>query len=247
MGEGMPPVPAKLAARIRRWEYVEMGELLPEFWIGSKAEEGEVKIRTRQGRKVSDIFTWLQSYGLYVAVLAPNKPQVIPELMAYMGLILRVSQDYEGLGWVRYDSAFRRQAALTGNKKWSVVNATLFAMNFSGRVAGTKRCELCYATTHTERDCAQGGSSDPDLRDRLRNLESAVLAIAKPSAAKPQSSAPRASDEPCREWNTSGCTYPRCRFLHACSSCRGDHPLTRCNSRGQVPGKATNRPISRPY
>ena len=41
VGEGMPPVPAKLAARIRRWEYVEMGEILPEFWIGSKAEEGE--------------------------------------------------------------------------------------------------------------------------------------------------------------------------------------------------------------
>ena len=87
---------------------------------------------------MSDIFTWLQSYGLYVAVLAPSEPQVIPELMAYMGLILRVSQGYEGLGWVRYDSAFRRQAALTGNKKWSVVNATLFAMNFMGRVAGTK-------------------------------------------------------------------------------------------------------------
>ena len=221
VGEGMPPVPAKLAARIRRWEYVEMGELLPEFWIGSKAEEGELKIRTRQGQKVSNIFTWLQSYGLYVAVLAPSEPQVIPELMAYMGLILSVSQDYEGLGWVRYDSAFRRQAALTGNKKWSVVNATLFAMNFSGRMAGTKRCELCYATTHTERDCPQGGNSDPDLRDQLRNLESALLAIAKPSATRPQSSAPRASDEPCRKWNTSGCMYPRCRFLHACSSCRG--------------------------
>ena len=82
VGEGMPPVPAKLAARIWRWEYVEMGELLPEFWIGSKAEEGELKIRTRQGRKVSDIFTWLQSYGLYVAVLCPSEPQVIPELMA---------------------------------------------------------------------------------------------------------------------------------------------------------------------
>ena len=113
--------------------------------------------------------------------------------------------------------------------QWSL--PPLFAMNFSGRVAGTKRCELCYTTTHTERDCTQGGSSDPDLRDRLRNLESAILAIAKPSAARPQSSAPRASDEPYRKWNTSGCTYPRCRFLHACSSCRGDHPLTRCNSR----------------
>ena len=38
VGDGMPPVPAKLAAKIWRWEFVEMGELLPEFWAGPKEE-----------------------------------------------------------------------------------------------------------------------------------------------------------------------------------------------------------------
>ncbi len=140
--EGLPPVPAKLAGKIRRWEFVEMGELLPEFWTAKEEVERKDQ-RPRQGRKVTEIFTWLQCYGSLVAVLAPTEPRVIPELMAYMGLIVRVSQDYEGLGWVRYDSAFRRQAALTGNKRWSVINSTLFAMNFSGRASGVKRCELC--------------------------------------------------------------------------------------------------------
>jgi len=41
-----------------------------------------------------------------VAVLAPVEPLVVPGLMAYISLIVRVSQDYEGLGWVRYDSEF---------------------------------------------------------------------------------------------------------------------------------------------
>ena len=39
VGEGLLPVPTKLADRIRRWEFVEMGELLPEFRSGPK--EGE--------------------------------------------------------------------------------------------------------------------------------------------------------------------------------------------------------------
>jgi hypothetical protein len=32
-------VPAKLATKIRQWEYVEMGELLPEPWLWAKEIE----------------------------------------------------------------------------------------------------------------------------------------------------------------------------------------------------------------
>ena len=49
-------VPAKLAANIHRWEYV----LLPEFWVGPRDPEGEAeRARCRQGRKVTEIFTWV--------------------------------------------------------------------------------------------------------------------------------------------------------------------------------------------
>ena len=36
IGEGLPPVPAKLVARIVRHEFVEMHELLLEFWHDQK-------------------------------------------------------------------------------------------------------------------------------------------------------------------------------------------------------------------
>ena len=119
-------------------------------------------------------------------------------MMAYMGTIVRVSQDYDGLGWVRYDSAFRLQAALSGNKKWSVINGTLFTMNFSGRSAGTRRCELCFAMLQIERDCAQSGNPDPDLGP--------VPIIPRVFRSS--------SGEACRKWNSSGCTFPQCRHLH---------------------------------
>ncbi len=116
VGNGMPPVPAKLVNKIRTLEFIEMGELLPEFWVGPKEAEGDVgkEKRGRQSRKVRDVFMWLQYFGTYVAVFATHEPTVVPELMAYielmayMILIIHVSQDYERLGWVRYDSAFGR-------------------------------------------------------------------------------------------------------------------------------------------
>ena len=43
LGDGLPPIPAKLAERICRWEYIDMSDLLPEFWRDQKAEEGTAK------------------------------------------------------------------------------------------------------------------------------------------------------------------------------------------------------------
>ncbi len=43
IGEGLPPVPLKLAERIRRWNFIDMSELLPEFWTtatGGKPDDG---------------------------------------------------------------------------------------------------------------------------------------------------------------------------------------------------------------
>ena len=49
MGEGISPVPVKLAERIWQGKYVEMGELLPEFWLGLK-DEVVRKARPRRTR-----------------------------------------------------------------------------------------------------------------------------------------------------------------------------------------------------
>ena len=256
IGDGIPPVPDKLATKIRKGEFVEMGELLPEFW-SLKGEDGEPSRdnKPRKIRKVMDIFTWLQCFGAYVSVRATQAPHLIPEFMAYMATIVRVSQDYSGLAWVRYDAAFHRQAALTNNTRWSVINSTLYTMCFTGMASRTKRCELCFATSHTERERAQWGDPDPDMRDRLKAIESAVLAISSKSEATekaPPIPPPKPSREPCRKWNAGSCTYPRCRHTHACSSCGGPHPVLKCPSQGfatagpQLAGKHF-RPQSRPY
>ena len=77
------------------------------------------------------------------------------------GIQVHDGEDFLGLAWVRYDTAFRRQAALTGNTRWSVINSTLYTMCFTGQATNMKRCELCFAISHTEGECAQSGDPDP--------------------------------------------------------------------------------------
>jgi len=37
-----------------------------------------------------EIFAWLQCFGTYAAVLSTHEPTVVPEMMAYMGIIIWV-------------------------------------------------------------------------------------------------------------------------------------------------------------
>ena len=64
VGDGLPPVPAKLAAKIQKGEFIEMWELLPEFWSSHREEdiEGNQEIKIRRSWKVTDILAavfWL--------------------------------------------------------------------------------------------------------------------------------------------------------------------------------------------
>ena len=113
LGDGLPPVPARLAGRIGRWEFIETVDLLPEFWSTLKPGESSAK-RTKAKKRVQDINVWLQCFALYVGVMATKSPKQVPELMAYMISILRASQEYDGSAWETYDAAYRRQAAATG-------------------------------------------------------------------------------------------------------------------------------------
>ena len=158
---------------------------------------------------------------------------------------------------MRYDVAFRRQAALTGNTRWSTINPTLYTMCFWGRAAAQKRCELCFATTHSDKECAQRSDPDPEMKDRLNTLESALLAWTRwDDSNRPPLHPPKPSGETCRKWNTTGCTLPRCRHSHTCSTCGGDHPAYRCTARqagslGPRPmaptGGVGTKPVGRPY
>ena len=60
--------PGRLVDRIRRWEYIEMCELLPELLADQKGGDGAGKQMSRaKGRKrVQEIAVWLQCFAVFV-------------------------------------------------------------------------------------------------------------------------------------------------------------------------------------
>ena len=91
IGERLPPVPGKLVEKIRRWEFIEMHELLPELLANQKAEEGAEQPggRKKPRRCILDVNAWLQCFAMFVGVVARESPEAVSELMAYMVHIIR--------------------------------------------------------------------------------------------------------------------------------------------------------------
>ena len=127
----IPPVPGRLAERIRNWEFIEMFELLQELLANQKAGESTEKQphRARGHKRVQDIGAWLQCFAVFVGLVAKSSPEAVPRLMAYMISIIRASQEYEGVAWAAYE--FRRQAAATGQRDWAKINSSLYTICFT--------------------------------------------------------------------------------------------------------------------
>ena len=143
VGEALPPVPQKLAEKIWAWDFVDMAELLPEFWDPKLEEkEGGQASSVRRRRPVTELKMWLQGFAIYVAVMSGKHPGAVPQLMSNMVSIIRAAEDYAGLAWVRYDAAYRRQAAASGNRAWSQINPSLFSLCFTGKAQVANRCDL---------------------------------------------------------------------------------------------------------
>ena len=140
-----------------------MGELLPDGWSQGKSEEGAAgssMALTRRKRQVTDVNTWVQCFAVYSSVLSRKHPEVVPELLAYMVSIMKAGSEYAGLAWAQYDSAYRRQAASTGNRRWSGVNPSLYSVCFTGKALSGPRCSVCASGDHAVKDCRSRTSSE---------------------------------------------------------------------------------------
>jgi hypothetical protein len=253
LGEGLPTVPAKLAGRIHRGEFVKMAELLQdnieaERWRGSVPDNtcaGGVE-KARQQREVPDLLSWVQCFGVYACVVASKHPDKIREMMAYQTTIICEARRCGGAGWQGYDNMFRQHATNLPNIDWSKVNNSLFAVTFMAQQNSRgKNCELCLEPDHTVTECALAPSKP---REPPTQRQPAGLGIvpagqrrAGPSRewrSRDEYSGPRGqaaskppadrSDRVCYSWNDGTCRFINCRYRHECARCGGDHRAVEC-------------------
>ena len=95
LSEGLPPVPYKLASKILRGEYIDMAKLLRDN-LEAQRRAATTEVATphpastpKNRREVPDILSWVQCFGVYMAVVTSTFPERTKELLAYQTLIVR--------------------------------------------------------------------------------------------------------------------------------------------------------------
>ena len=142
VGPGCSPVPTKLVTQIISDKFVDMGELVSTNLVESENDpqvflDGRIVLTStpkRQRKKVEDIVTWVEAFGIYKLVLASYFPHRWADLSRYQLLILRTYRQFNGRAWLYYDKAFREHAAAAKLSDWSQINSQLYSFHTAGSV-----------------------------------------------------------------------------------------------------------------
>ena len=84
VAEGLSPIPRQLVNNVLQWKFIDMAELLPEYWPLAKGEDDPKRATYKRPKQVTEFHTWLQCFGTYCAVLGKQYPAAVPELMSYL-------------------------------------------------------------------------------------------------------------------------------------------------------------------
>ena len=232
--------PKKLYERILNWEFIDLGELRPVGTLERLNPDPDplkyvimsgMEVARAKKKPITDIFRWIECFTIYVAVLASKYPSVVPELLAYMLVIIKAQREYEEPAWRLYDEAFRDKAAAMGNKKWAQVDPHIYDQVFTGRACRTALCGICDSIGHTGDGC-------PNSRSLPKKRLSAGDGPSAKYAARTAS--PQAAQQPsdiCWSFNKSPsgkCKFGNvCRFKHMCATCLGRHPMLACTKKSE--------------
>ena len=222
LGESLPPVPAKLVVKIRKGEYIDKAGLLRD---NMEAERRRARSEASNGnssnrRKIPDLFSWVQCFGTYAAVMTAQFPEKTRQLLAYQTMIVREARRCGGKGWLAYDSMFRQQATLDPDCDWSRLNNSLYSVTFLAQQNGRGRtCSHCLETDHASSDCALAPA--PRQRQSGRDYE---------RGPRHQFDRGERNERICYSWNDGRCAMPYCRYRHVCTKCHSsEHKAVNCS------------------
>jgi len=224
-GPGLPALPKKLVDRIQANEYIDFSELPPakgKVRALNQSLEGQVILVQAEDllqskRLIPDLATWVQCFSLYTTVLLKKQPSRFAELMAYASTIAKASKKYKWPAWVIYDQNFRQEAASIPSQSWAKIDPSIYSQCFLGMAKSAEGwCQTCQSLDHTSDHCPAGSGS------RKRSWQ---------TAARQQGGDPINLKPTCPKYNKNDGDCPfgaRCRYIHCCTRCKGNHPVRRC-------------------
>ena len=178
-------------------------------------------------RMIPDYPTWAQCFALYVAVVTSQDKGRIADMMAYQATVAKCALKYKWPLWLVYDANFRQEAA-GKDIPWARVDPSIYAQCFTGQaITNENWCGRCQSLDH--------GSSSCPLAPHKRPTWGQAAPQAKRATATGR--------ETCRNFNRqdSRCKFGKsCKYEHACSTSKQDHPASRCGDSKAEAGSKLN-------
>ena len=224
LSSALPPIIAKLAAKIMSGQFVVMKELLTDnmtlchqleaFPTNQHIFTETAKPRLRLPPHVGLLLP------AYVAVLTNDSRT--RNLLTYGRLVVREAQRHSGPGWIEYDRIFRQHAALSPSTVWHELNPSLHTSTvLSYRAGPGKICGLCHKPDHVAEACAmqvlQPQPSPISMAQSYPLGGHSTQSVAGPIRWPAHQ---ETLERICISWNRGRCSFPLSKFRHVCTTCK---------------------------
>ena len=231
LSSALPPIAAKLAAKIISDQFVAMKELLADnmtlcHQLESFPAQQHVFVGPAKPRlwEIDSPLTWVSCFLAYAAVCTHDVGT--RDLLTYGRLVVREAQCHSGPGWLEYDRLFRQHAALSPSTAWNELNPSLHASTILSYRAGPgQTCSICHEPDHSASLCAmQALQSQPTSSVTLPVTPRPLFGNSAGSVAagSPIRRLPHQEtlERICVSWNRGRCSFASCKFRHICATCR---------------------------
>ena len=259
LSPSLPPIPAKLVAKVQAGTFVAMKEFLADnVALSQRLDELQPspgaatpwfnRASTARMREINSPSQWALCWLMFASIQCRD-----PKLRATLAhgcIVLQLAQRHGGTGWLEYDRIFRRQAASDPTIAWNTLNPSLMAATVLATSPGTGTiCPHCQAADHGGEDCALL-SVDPFLDNQTRIHRPPTTPQQQLRTQKARYTPygnPGSSSEPCRRFNRGVCpdTATTCRYKHVCGNpecLASGHTATNCPRSRRPTGPPPTKP-----
>ena len=235
----LPSLSATNLASIKSGKFISFDSLLPASIPHSTSgyslqvdnascnDNPSISLLPRTSRRIIKNFaSWISAWNIFIQAFSFYHPGFVGSLLAYQSQISLYASRYEFNAWSTYDRYFRQNMAnLHPVSPWGDIDRRLFdEILLCASVLAV--CYVCRESGHYASVCP---SRSPSSVAPFRAPQQA--ASSTPLHPRPHFPTPPSSAMCCRTFNAgTPCRYSPCRFTHACSTCHGAHPASRCSS-----------------
>ena len=208
-------VDENLKTKIQRGEFVELEKLLPKN--RKLNSENRMELVYREGRsyfvpaavdtKISNIRRWEQAFRVYTAIYSEANPSRAAEIWQYIYVINSAASTYIWDNVANYDYTFRHLMSCNPSRSWAKIYNQMWNLSMKEFIP---RGNFTSQISTPRRDSSETHSNQ--------------------SSGKKQR-----KPKYCWAYNRGNCkeATSRCKFVHRCSYCDGDHANHNCTKKSK--------------